>query len=57
LGIQLALWGASYISFGFWRHAASDVLTAVLILIIPLVPLVGRLFASYRSDSPPAPSA
>jgi hypothetical protein len=43
LGIQLALWGASYVSFVFWRHAASEVLTASVIVLIPVAPLAGRM--------------
>jgi hypothetical protein len=56
LGIQLALWGASYVSFVFWRHAASEVLTASLIVGIALVPLAGRLFGRYRGSKAIRPS-
>ncbi len=44
LGIQLAIWGGSYISFVYWRHVASEVLIASLVLVVPLVPLAGRVF-------------
>jgi hypothetical protein len=52
LGIQLAIWGQSYISFVFWRHAASEVLMATVMLAIPVVPLAGRLrrWLSRRID-------
>lgn len=43
LGIQLAIWGGSYISFVYWRHVASEILIASVILVIPLVPLAGRV--------------
>jgi hypothetical protein len=52
LGVQLAIWGGSYISFVFWRHAASEGLTASVMLLIPLAPLAGRLrrWLSRRVD-------
>ena len=50
LGVQLAIWGGSFVSFVFWRHAVSEVLTASVIVGIPLMPLAGRLFAPHRAS-------
>jgi hypothetical protein len=52
LGVQLALWGGSYVSFVFWRHAVSEVLTASVILVIPLAPLAARLFRRSATLTP-----
>jgi hypothetical protein len=54
LGIELAIWGGSYVSFVYWRHAASEVMIASLTLFIPVAPLAGQLrrWLSRRVDHP-----
>ncbi len=54
LGVQLAIWGESYISFVFWRHVVSEGLIASLMVVIPMVPLVGRMAGRYRTSARPS---
>ena len=53
LGVHLAMWGGSYISFVFARHFAGAVLIASFMTLTALVPLGGRVFgARTNADGP-----